>query len=177
MKRFHLTPRQRRQLRALLKRSLDARVYKRALALLARDQGLPVQQVAALLGLHRSTVGNWSRQYQRQPHPRTLADRQGRGRHRLLTPPALRVLRQALRSKPDRLGYMATEWTVPLLLEHLQRVAEVRVSDDTLRRQLHRMRYRFKRPRYVLVPDALAEKKTARAPATSSNRSPLDCPV
>lgn len=41
---------------------------------------------------------------------------------------------------------MATEWTVPLLLEHLHWLTQVRISDDTLRRKLHRMRYRFKHP-------------------------------
>ena len=59
---------------------------------------------------------------------------------------------------------LARRLTVPLLLEHLYRRTEVRVSDDTLRRQLHRMRDRFKRPRYVPVPDALLEKKRCSAP-------------
>lgn len=159
MKPFRLTPRQRQQLHALMKTSTDVRTYRRALALLARDRGTPVEEVAAMLGLHRSTISNWSQRYQQQGHPRALVDQAGRGRRRLLTPALLDVLQQALQHKPDQLGYMATEWTVPLLLEHLHRLTGVRVSDDTLRRQLHRMRYRFKRPRYVLMPDPLLEKK------------------
>ena len=143
---FRLTPRQRHRLRALMKTASDARMYRRALALLERDRGTPVEQVAAMLGLHRSTISAWCRRYQQQQHPQALVDRPGRGRRRLLTPACLRVVRQALRHKPDQLGYTATEWTVPLLPEHLHRMTQVRISDDTLRRPLHRMRYRFKRP-------------------------------
>ena len=170
---FRLTSPQRQQLRALMKTTDQARAYRRALALLQRDRGTPLEQVAAMLGLHRATISAWCQRYQRQQHPEALRDRPGRGRRRLLTPECLRVVHKALQHKPDQLGYMATEWTVPLLLEHLHRLTQVRVSDDTLRRQLHRMRYRFKRPRYVLVPDVEQEKKTPRAEATSSDSSPL----
>ena len=170
---FRLTSRQRQQLRALMKTAVQARTYRRALALLERDRGTPVEQVAAMLGLHRATVSAWCQRYQRLQHPEALTDRPGRGRRRLLTPECLRVLHEALQYKPDQLGYMATEWTVPLLLEHLLRLTQVRVSDDTLRRQLHRMRYRFKRPRYVLVPDAEQEYITPRAEAAASDSSPL----
>lgn len=69
------------------------------------------------------------------------------------------------RSGRDHLGRALT---VPLLIEHMHRVGGLCLSEDTIRRQLHRMGYRYKRPRYVLVPDPLYEKK-ARNPAASAS--------
>ena len=56
---FRLTPRQRRRLRALMTSTADTSSYRRALALLERDQGNAVEQVAAMMGLHRSTISAW----------------------------------------------------------------------------------------------------------------------
>lgn len=44
------------------------------------------------------------------------------------------------------------------ILEHLHRVCAVSLSEDPIRRQLHCMDYRYKRPWYLLVPDPLQEK-------------------
>jgi len=67
---------------------------------------------------------------------------------------ALRLfLTWSLEQPPDALGYPSVVWTVPLLREHLATHMEGRVSDTTLREQLHRLGYVWKRPRYVLQPD------------------------
>ena len=50
---------------------------------------------------------------------------------------------------PLRLGYMATEWTVPLLAGHLSRKYGCRVAPRTLRRRMKRLGLRWKRPRHV----------------------------
>lgn len=166
---FRLPPRQRRLLRQQLKHVTDVRVYKRAVALLALDRGQPVHQVAALLQVHRATVDNWRKRYVQMPKPQSLADRPGRGRRSLLEPSLTQQLVEAMAHRPVSLGYMATEWTVPLLIEPLHRVGGLRLSEDTLRRQLHRMGYRYKRPRYVLVPDPLYEKKARNTAASASS--------
>jgi transposase len=61
---------------------------------------------------------------------------------------------------PDQLGYLAVNWTVPLLQDHFKRESAATFSDDTIRRALHRLGYVWQRYRYVLDEDPLREKKT-----------------
>jgi hypothetical protein len=60
-------------------------------------------------------------------------------------------------------------WTVPLLQEHLSRCTDRWLSDDTIRRELDRLGYVWKRFRSVLPPDSRREKKK-RAIGKRSNR-------
>jgi transposase len=74
------------------------------------------------------------------------------------------LLLVALEQRPDELGCPGLNWTVPLLRDYLQRSSGQGLSDDTLRRELDRLGYVWKRSRYVLPPDPQREKKT-RDPA------------
>jgi transposase len=159
-----LSTSQRRRLQAALGEARDARLYRRFLALLALDRGEPVSRVAASLGVTRQSLYNWVRAYRRSCDPHALADRYGAGRPMLWDEGLRRRLRGWLRQTPDRLGYAAVHWTVPLLREHLERRGGRRLSDDTIRRELDRQGYVWKRFRYVLPPDPEAEKKTAHPP-------------
>ena len=59
-----------------------------------------------------------------------------------------RIVREYGRD-PLRLGYMATEWAVPLLAGHLSRRYGCRVTPRTLRRRLKALGLVWKRPRHV----------------------------
>jgi transposase len=75
---------------------------------------------------------------------------------------AAAVLAERLGEDSQTRGYQATGWTVPLLRRELEQ-AGCQVGDRTIRRGLHRLGYRWKRPRYVLGrPD----------PAYAENRGP-----
>jgi len=156
-----LTPGQRRQLRRYLKNPPDANFPGRALALLELDQGQTVAQVADLLGVSRQSVYNWVAAYTQDPSPRTLADQYGIGRPSLWTEELQTLLLTSMSQRPTQLGYAGVNWTVPLLQEHLYRLSGQWLSDDTIRRQLDRFGYVWKRYRYVLAPDPEREKKTA----------------
>jgi transposase len=67
-----------------------------------------------------------------------------------------------LATDPQTHGYQATGWTVPLVRRELGQSGYA-VSEHMVRRALHRLGYRWKRPQYVLGrPDpAYAEKKGA----------------
>ncbi|HTU18301.1 MAG TPA: hypothetical protein VMG10_09610 [Gemmataceae bacterium] len=58
-------------------------------------------------------------------------------------------------------------WAVPLLQEHLFQHGGRWLSDDTIRRELDRLGYVWKRFRHVLPPDPEREKKT-RHPAAAA---------
>jgi transposase len=160
-----LTSRQRRRLRAELKSTHDPRVVKRIMALLDLDRGASAVDVAGRLGMTRQTLYNWVRNFGEGGGPRALRDRARSGRPPKLSCEMRRVLVWLLKQPPDAWGYRAVGWTVPLLRQLLATRMRIHVSDETLRRALHRQDHAWKRPRYVLRPDPDREKKTLDSPA------------
>lgn len=159
MSELSLTSWQRRRLRRQLQQTQDARVYRRTLALLQVDRGLPLSQVAQELLVSRQSLYNWIREYARDHDPAALADRGRPGRPTCWGEDARQELHWLIRQPPARLGYFATAWTVPLLLEELERSRGLRRCGRTLRRELDRLGYVWKRGRYALGPDPELGKK------------------
>lgn len=158
---LNLTSQQRGQLCAQLQSARDAGLYRRTLALLSLDQGQSISDVSKLLHVGRSSVYRWIDRYRHLCHVAALEDHRGQGRPSVLTEKQRLLLCSALKQSPQRYGYLATGWTVPLLQDSLGRVSGQRVSEDTIRRQLHACGYAWKRFRYVLAADPDLEKKTA----------------
>jgi transposase len=165
MSRLNLTTWQRRRLRRQLAEAPDARLFRKTLAVLEFDYGRSAADIARMLGVTRQTVYDWIETYTQDHDPASLNDQAGRGRQPLLDEDQEHLLEALLAGSPQDHGYPHTTWTLPLLQEVLEIATELRVSQATLRRALHRMDYLWKRPRYDLVPDPEREKKTADAPA------------
>jgi putative transposase len=166
MSQFRLEPVQRRRLRGLLHETSDLNTYRRCLALLEVDSGRTVADVARSLGVTRQSVHNWIARFGESGRAEALADRYGGGRPTSLEGDDVEGLVALLGHSPQHLGSPAANWTVPLLREHLRRSIGAEVSEPTVRRQLRRLGYVWKRPRYVLDPDPEREKKTPdRTPA------------
>jgi transposase len=151
---------QRRRLQRQLKDTQDARVYQRTLAILEYSRGQPLSQIASLLRVSRQSVSNWIAAYRQTPAPTVLHDQERSGRPSLWTEDLRGLLQSLLGRAPDERGYFAVNWTVALLQEEIERCSGQRLSDDTLRRELDRLGYVWKRSRYVLDPDPQREKKT-----------------
>jgi transposase len=148
---LRLTARDRDTLGYAARHSPDAREARRALALLDLDAGESPTRVAERYRVSRSTVYAWAARWQDAARPRAdrLRDAERPGR-----PPATRdaveeALAALMPSAPTDHGYRHPAWTTPLLLAHLAREG-VAASDTTVRRALHRLGYRWKRPRFVL---------------------------
>lgn len=165
MKRFRLTARQRQMLRAQVSATKDARAARRGFALLALDDGARPSKVAVTFGVTRQTIYNWIARFEDSDGAPDLEDRPRAHLPPKVTEPVQRFLRWSLTQPPDALGYPSGTWTVPLLREHVATQMEVDVSDSTMRRELHRLGYRWKRPRYVLQPDPDREKKARDLPS------------
>ena len=147
-----LTARERKALRTVVSSTRDAKPLRQAQALLALDAGEKAKRVAQRVGIHRSTVFQWRREF---------IDRRGepvgvdweivlvRG-PRTPREVATKHVSGLMDASPQEFGYRHTVWTVPLLRSHLGRVEDVKVSVTTLRRTLRDLGYRWKRPRYVL---------------------------
>jgi transposase len=56
------------------------------------------------------------------------------------------VLREALEHSPHELGYLAVNWSVPLLRKHVEKEWGQRPSGLQVRRELQRLNYVWKRP-------------------------------
>jgi transposase len=148
---LRLTARDRDQLAALARASRDAHETRRALALLDLDAGEPATRVAARYRVGRSTVYEWAARWADATRPRAdrLRDAARSGRPPDTRDAAEERLAELMPSAPTDHGYRHPAWTTPLLLAHLRREG-VEASDTTVRRALHRLGYRWKRPRFVL---------------------------
>jgi transposase len=156
-----LTGWQRRRLERQLQTAHDARVYRRTLAVLEVGRGKSVAEVAQRLGVTRRSVYYWIDAYAEKYDPAVLHEGSRSGRPSLWTQPEQAFLGVLLGQSPQDLGYAAVDWTVPLLQEHLEHCTGQWFSDETVRRELQRQQYVWKRSRYVLDPDPELEKKTA----------------
>lgn len=157
---IRLSPNERWRLEEQLQRTADARQCRRVWGLLELADGQDAREVAEALDIDRRTLQRWQQVYELDRHPASLIDRPGRGRKPLLEPEDRSLVETLLSESPQALGYRATQWTVPLLRQHLCCCGLPSCSKSTLRRELHALGLVWKRPRYVLSPDPEKEKKT-----------------
>jgi transposase len=137
------------------------RNWKRYQAIRLLAEGHPALEVAAALGCRKSSVYNWIGVWKQQGLAGLHEDHHG-GRQRRLPVAGLQEMERLLATDPQQLGEETTTWTVPLLWSHLSQ-AGYQLSEHTLRRTLHRLGWRWKRPRYELGrPDPAYEGKKKR---------------
>ncbi|MGH2531273.1 MAG: helix-turn-helix domain-containing protein [Thermomicrobiales bacterium] len=154
-----LTPTERAELEAAAANEPRVRRWKRYQAMLLRAEGQTVAAVAAALRCSMASVYAWTAAWRRAGVVGLAEGLHGGGKAKL-GPEGEAVLTELLSDDPQTRGHQATGWTVPLLRTELAQ-AGYAVGDRTIRRALHRLGFRWKRPRYVLGrPDpAYAEKK------------------
>lgn len=176
MESLTLTTWQRQRLEHQLRSTHDARVYRRTLAILEIAGGEAVTSVARRLRVTPRVVYYWLANYTRDLTPDALRDRERSGRPTVLKDSDRDLLRDLLGRSPQELGYPATQWTVPLLREHLAGRTGRRPSDDTVRHELQCLEYTWKRSRYTLDPDPeLGGKKEADQAANPGLAAPELC--
>lgn len=149
----NLTASHRRRLRQLARQGRDARLVRRAQALLWLEQGEGPTEVAQRLGVTRQSVYNWVRRIKQKATKAVaegLADRRRPGRPPVKRQAVQRVVEEVMEAHPTEYGYHALGWTSPLIGHHLKQTQGFEVSQSTVRRCLRQMGYRWKRPRYVL---------------------------
>ena len=135
------------------------RRWRRYQAVLLLAAGQPSTAVAQTLRCSRASVYRWAAAWRQQGMVGLHEGDHGGGRVKV-DAAAETVLVTLLEQDPQARGHRATGWTVPLLRSELARAGHA-VSPKTVRRALHRLGYRWKRPRYVLgrSDPAYAEKK------------------
>ena len=154
-----LTASQRAELEAAAAAEPRVRRWKRYRAVLLRGEGVAVAEVAHALGCSPASVYAWTAAWRQQGVAGLAEGDHGGGQVKLGVAEAA-TLEALLADDPQARGHRASGWTVPLLRGELAQRG-IGVGERTIRRALHRLGYRWKRPRYVLGrPDpAYAEKK------------------
>ncbi len=142
---------ERSDLERALRTTKDRRHWVRLRGVLLAADGVPLPEIAAALGAGQSTVFGWLAHWRQGPDPAALADAPRSGQPPRLKPEHRARLVTLLEESPREHGYASEGWTVPLLEAHFRDREDVAVSDTTLRRTLHALGYRWKRPRYVLA--------------------------
>jgi transposase len=150
---FRLTPQQRRTLQCLVRVTRDAHLLRRGQALLWRAEGERASVIAERLGVSRQTVHNWVTRFAARDGSATtrLADAERSGRPASAQGTIDPVIAELIDTDPRGFGYAATAWTAPLLQKHLAAQHQTMVSIISVRRAIHRLRRRWKRPRYRLA--------------------------
>jgi transposase len=159
-----LTALERRALAQAAATERRVRVWRRYRAVLLLAGGGRPEAVAAALGCSRASVYGWAATWRQHGLP-GLAGRPPGGGVARLEERAGALLEETLGADPQARGHHATGWTVPLLRSELA-AAGIVASERTIRRALHRLGWRWKRPKFVLGrPDpAYAEKKGPSSP-------------
>lgn len=157
--RLTLTDTQRHELETVAAAEKGVRIWKRYRAVLLRADGLTVCAVARALACRAASVYGWTAAWRREGIAGLAEGDHGGGRGKL-DAMAEAVVVEVLAHDPQAHGHQATGWTVPLLRTELA-AAGYQVSPKTVRRALHRLGYRWQRPRSVLGrPDPdYAEKR------------------
>jgi transposase len=137
------------------------RRWRRYQAVLLLAAGQPPGAVAAALGCAVSSVYHWAAAWRRDGLAGLREGDHGGGRP-IVDAAGEALVVELLGQDPQVLGHQATGWTVPLLRTEL--VARgYAPSERTVRRVLHRLGYRWKRPKFVLGrPDPAYEAKRGR---------------
>lgn len=143
---------ERESLQQIARSDSDGRAVRRAQALVWLDDGESVAQVADRLNMSRQAIydliGRYHSRRNRRVDERVYdGSRVGRPPEKLA--PSLEIIKPLLSQDPRRYGYREVVWTVPSLCREVEKQAKVKVSHQTMRRTLHFLRYRYKRPRYV----------------------------
>jgi transposase len=145
---------ERQRLKQVARRAVG-RVSERIRMVLLASRGYSVTQIAAIFECEEATVRHWLARYQAEGD-RGLQDRPRAGRPRTADPVARALIRQTVEQAPPELGYPCSSWTAATLAAHLARRLAVPLSTATMRRILHALAYRWRRPRHALPSDSAA---------------------
>jgi transposase len=148
----------------------DARMRTRAqIILLAAEQHLVAPQIAAIVRKDEQTVRRWLKRYQAEgidglvdaPRPGAAVKVTTAYRERLL---------HLVRQRPRSLNLPFSLWTNQRLADVLTEETGIRVSDETVRRELARVDIVLSRPQHTITspdPEYLVKKRRFKRPVTT----------
>jgi transposase len=125
------------------------RVAMRAHLVLLSARGYTVPEIVKIHDTSNTTVYEWLDRFDAQG-PEGLYDRPRAGRPPKVTDEVKETLEEALDDPPADQGYTFSVWTAALLREYIESELGVTVCEDTVRRTLHDLGFRWRRPRWAV---------------------------
>ena len=141
-------------LERLLTERVDARVVRRAQALVWLDDGDSVEEIADRLWVSRQCIYNWLARFESRKGEEfllRLADAARTGRPPTATGIIDPLIDAVIDQDPRQLGYRQTVWTAELLRRYLEQVHHVEVSKRSIHRATARLDITWKLPRHTLA--------------------------
>ena len=145
-----------KRLEKAARREKDHTAKFRILACLARKRGRSIRWISRDLKTPYSTVRDWLLRMR----DRGLGSRfnlMPKGRGAKITLQMLRTVRKWLKMSPKKCGFETKSWQMGMVIETVRREFGVAVKTRTLRRWLRRIRFSWRKGRYV--PYRSASKK------------------
>ena len=153
---------QRQKLCRLARKSCEASLVRRALAVVQLARGRGVGQVAEALSAARSTVYLWARWFREGGIDALLEERRGSER-RTVTEKVLKEMESLLETTPQTLGYLRSRWSSELLAHELRVRTGVAIHPSTVRRALGGNDWVWRRARPTLHIADPRKKQRMRA--------------
>jgi transposase len=143
-----------------MQRQEVGRVSQRAHMVLLSLTGKSVPEIADLFQSSLPTVRTWLKRFNATGPP-GLHDQPRSGRPRKVTQQVRQKLQALIQHDPNQQGYLATIWSVAMLVLTVVETMPVRLSASTVRQTLHDMGLRWGRPR-LAMPDKTDPQKAAK---------------
>jgi transposase len=160
---------QSKELDQLYRTTKDPRLRTRAqMVFLAAEQGLKVPQIAAIVRESEATVLRWLKRY-RAEGLNGLHDAPRPGRPSEVTEAYRAMLVVAVRRRPRSWGLPFSLWTLQRLVDYLAENTGLRLSDETVRRELKQAGIVLSRPQHKISspdPEYEVKKRRLKIPAT-----------
>lgn len=162
-----LTEEERAALDQLYRKTKLPRVRTRAqMVLLSAEQGLKAEEIAAVVRESAVTVLAWLKRYLAEGIE-GLQDAPRAGRSTIVTEEFRKCLLENVRRRPRSLGLAFSMWTLQRLADYLAEKTGIRVSDETIRRELAKEDMVFSRPQHTISspdPEYQVKKRRLKKP-------------
>lgn len=128
------------------------RVALRAQIVLLSARRFTVPDITDIQQTSEVTVYKWLDRFETEG-PAGLYDRQRSGRPPKVDQPTEQEIEEVVSKPPTEQGYNFSYWTIPLLGRHLEQTLDQVLCHETIRLTLHRLGFRWRRPRWALQRD------------------------
>lgn len=138
------------------------------MVLLSAEKQMKADDIAEIVRESPITVLRWLKRYLAEG-VEGLKDDPRPGRNGTVTDTFRKKLLESVRTRPRSLGLEYSMWTLQRLADYLAEETHIRVSDETIRRQLAKEGIVFRRPQHTITspdPEYTLKKRRLKKPAT-----------
>jgi transposase len=164
-----LTAEQLTELEELYQKTKVPRYRTRAqMVLLSAEKDLKSEEIAQIVRESHTTVLRWLKRYLAEGIE-GLTDAARVGRSTTVTKDYRERLKEAVRRRPRSLGLEYSMWTLRRLADYLTEETGIRVSHETVRRELAKEDIVFSRPQHTISspdPEYQVKKRRLKKPET-----------